>query len=158
MEAVGLSVRTKLFWNFVTGLFIGAFLFALAAQAESRSAPATASLDQQCAELVRECFGYGPEERTNCYYSSATHPFCEGTELGKLTFKRWTLSPAKMPGNEEAKALLGPQLVDQACLNNFDNQWFSNVIDSTLSAKAIAGLDSTLAECKRKIPVNLPRP
>ncbi len=150
-------MKSRIFWNFVTGIAIGIFLFALAAQAESKT-ERSVSFDQQCADLVRECFGYGKIERVNCFYSAATHPFCEGTELGKLTHKRWSFSPIKLPGNEEPAALLGPQLVDQDCLGKFDNQWFSNLIDNNLSSDALARLSTALFECKRELPDQLPRP
>ena len=84
----------------------------------------------QCATLVEACFAQSGIDQTNCFYSSAKHPFCEGTTLGKLTYKRWAMSPMKFPGNEEPPAFLGEQLVDADCISNFDTSWSSQILNN----------------------------
>lgn len=137
-------------------LFIFSMLFSwsvspLVLQASS------SELDSQCAELVKECFGYQQTERTNCFFSASTHPFCEGTELGKLTQKRWSMSPIKLP-NQDVPGFLGPQLVDGECISGFDNKWFSQMVDGALSSEQLTQLDTTLDACKKKDAPSLPRP
>lgn len=113
--------------------------------------------DSQCAGLVKECFAYDTNERANCFYSSSTHPFCEGTALGKLAYKRWSMSPVKLPMHD-APGLLGPQLIDGECISSFDNQWFGRIVDTSLSSDQLQKLESTLDSCKKKELPSLPRP
>jgi len=137
-----------------------ALAFALPAFAANKTAKISRPVDLQseCAELVEECFGYKENERANCFYSAATHPFCEGTDLGKLTYKRWSMSPVKLPGQVDAPAFLGPQLIDGSCIANFDNQWFGKIVDNKVSKEDITSLQSSLDNCRKESPAELPRP
>ncbi|RMG42615.1 MAG: hypothetical protein D6719_06070 [Candidatus Dadabacteria bacterium] len=112
----------------------------------------------QCSELIKECFVSSDTERTNCFYSSATHPFCEGTALGKLAFKRWAMSPDRSSGKQPPPALLGPQLVDKNCLMNFDNSWSSALVKGGLGQARIKSLDQKLESCRKEISIELTRP
>lgn len=109
----------------------------------------------KCGELIGECFGYDDPERGNCFYASATHPFCQATPLGDLSYNRWSLSPTKEPG---PPALLGPQLVDGTCISNFDSEWFGNLTAKHYSDELVEALAAKLESCKQKEPVELPRP
>ena len=129
---------------------LAALLFCFNAQADV-TAP-------QCAELIKECFAAEGVERSNCFFSSAKHPFCEGTKLGKLTYQRWIMSPVRPSGPEAAPEFLGPQLVDQHCLKNFDNTWLSKLIQPENLANNIAGLEKDLKSCTKEISHQLTRP
>lgn len=132
-------------------------LFAVNASAEVSASIANESAPQ-CAELVKECFASDGVERSNCFFSSAKHPFCEGTALGKLTYKRWIMSPVRPGGPEAAPEFLGPQLVDQLCLSNFDNTWMSKLIDPESLAQSVTGLEKELSKCTKEISDSLTRP
>ena len=138
-------------------LTVAALVFVSPLLAEVR-ANLDSDSDAQCAALVQECFGRENSERANCLYTASTHPFCEGTELGKLTYKRWEISPIRFAGQEEPPALLGPQFVDLECVANFDNRIYGLMVDNNLNTKQIAQLSKDLDSCKRKTPMELPRP
>lgn len=114
--------------------------------------------DGQCAAIVQECFGREDSERSNCLYTASTHADCDGTELGKLVHSRWEVSPIKFAGQEEPPALLGPQSVDLECVANFDNRLYGLMTNKKLDKKQISQLSKELEECRRKTPMELPRP
>jgi hypothetical protein len=71
---------------------------AFAAHSDLESPPTSDKESVQCISLIRECFSYHGFNRSNCFFTSATHPFCQGSELGSLAYRRWVLSP-----NEQRK-------------------------------------------------------
>ncbi|MCB0332870.1 MAG: hypothetical protein KDD55_05175 [Bdellovibrionales bacterium] len=130
---------------------------ALAAPVDS-SANAIYEASPQCAQLVKECFANEGTDRSNCLFSAAKHPFCEGTALGKLTYRRWMMSPVRPAGEETAPGFLGPQLVDQNCLTNFDNTLLSKLIQPETLSASIPTLDDSLSGCTKEISHQLTRP
>ena len=112
----------------------------------------------QCGSLVEPCFAQSGVDQANCFYSAAKHPFCEGTKIGKLTYKRWAMSPMKFPGNEKPPAFLGDQLVDADCIASFDTQWSSQIINSEVSVDSLNALETELDKCTKKLPDELLRP
>ena len=71
----------------------------LAAHNDSQVTQSGEKESVQCVSLMRECFSYHGYNRSNCFFTTATHPFCDGSELGSLAYRRWVLSP----GSESAK-------------------------------------------------------
>ncbi len=112
----------------------------------------------QCAELLKECHAKGDQERVNCFYSSAKHPFCEGSELGKLAYKRWIMSPVRNGGLQSAPALLGPAIIDQECLKSFDSLWLSKLIVPSTLSTSMTTLNSSLSKCTKELSEQLTRP
>lgn len=112
----------------------------------------------QCSELVKECFTKSDLHRTNCFFSSAKHPFCEGTSLGKLTYKRWAMSPVHPSADEAPPAFLGPRLVDHECLGKFDNQLSGILIGGNPLDEAFDKLNSNLDGCTKKLSNEMMRP
>ena len=139
------------------------FLFLASAAGADVTQTATDSIgpiepSQQCAQLVKECFASSGVERSNCFFSRAKHPFCEGTKLGKLTYRRWIMSPVRANGPESPSEFLGPHLVDQHCLSNFDNTWLSTLIEPEFLADDIDKLETALKSCTKEISHQLTRP
>lgn len=144
-------------------LFVPAALFLSAASAFAAS-PEQVALEsyeqpKQCAVLIQECFQDEGRERTDCFFSRSQHPFCNGTELGKLTYRRWIMSPVRAPGVDGGTpGFLGPQLVDQECLSNFDNLFVAALLEQDGLGESLQGLKGSLSECTRDISDSLTRP
>ena len=129
-----------------SALFFAAFWIALPV------APAH-SEDQRCVDLVKECFAYLKSDRDTCFKAVSKHSFCAGSLIAPLATKRWELSPLLPSGVEMGPAFLGPQLVDQACLANFDNTWSAALVQGNISADAVGTLTTTLSSCA-KVPAS----
>lgn len=114
--------------------------------------------DNHCNEMIKECFSLSGDNKLSCFYTAGKHAFCEGSDLGKLSLKRWSYGPTENGGQEEAPAFLGPQLVDQTCIANFDNQWSGLLVNGVLSTEITRVLSSSLDKCKRSISNELMRP
>jgi hypothetical protein len=144
---------------------LAAMLFGLAAflssgaQAEDNpSTPETQRFGSECIDLIKECFGYGASERSQCFYNSAKNGFCQGTQAGRLSFKRWAMSPNTTTEAESTLGLLGPQMVDKECIANFDNQWSSNLIKGDTSSETYSRLEARLDSCRHSPANEILRP
>lgn len=117
------------------------------------------SSDRQCADLVKECFAYSGNERSDCFHSAATHSFCTGSALGDLAMKRWSMSANQNPSLEQSPALLGPKVVDGSCVGNFDNNWSGALVKGDISADSTKRISETLNSCNRtEMPTDFMRP
>ena len=144
------------FWS--TLVLVTAICFVLSANGvyaeTSPDRPAAATQRQieltasQCPGLVKECFQKKGVAQANCFYSSWTHPFCEGAELGKVIQKRWSLS-TDVPVSEEALGLMGPALTDRKCVENCDNQWYADILQDKIASPDIEGANSCYTACRR---------
>ncbi len=114
----------------------------------------------QCARLVHGCFGENEgESRSNCLFSTSKHAFCQGTKLGKLIYRRWIMSPIRIGGvDEQVPGFLGPKLVDQDCLNNFDNFFVSSLVNGQELEVQLDSLSETLSACTSEISPEFSRP
>lgn len=114
----------------------------------------------QCARLVNECFGDNQENETaNCLFSSAKHPFCQGTSLGKITYQRWLMSPVRVAGiDDAAPSFLGPKLVDQECLEKFDTFFVSSLVKISELESMMSGMENKLKGCTKELSPELARP
>jgi hypothetical protein len=146
-------------------LIAASFFCAVSVNSEDADVPAAPEYDKsvqdsapQCANLIKECFAHGNTKRHNCFFSAATHPFCDGTDLGRLASKRWSMSPNRPGFTKDLRASLGPHIVDLECLKNFDNQWSSALIEGRTSTDNIQRLNKELNNCKREISNELVRP
>ncbi len=105
----------------------------------------------RCASLLKECFSYDGEERSECFHAAASHAFCLGQRIGEIAFKRWAASPDYIASPEgAAMPFLGPQLVDRACLSNFDNTFSSELIRGSPDLERIDWLSRRLDACFRE--------
>jgi len=112
----------------------------------------------QCVTLVKECFAHADLDRANCFFSSASHPFCKGTKLGKIAMRRFEIAPNRPSGSENAPGFLGPQLVNVTCLKSFDSQLSSQLMQRNFSHGSLSGLLKTLNSCNRNVEIDLTRP
>jgi len=131
--------------------FVAIILCAFNAQA--------ATSERQCADLIKECFAYSGNERSDCFHAAGGHSFCTGSALGDLAMKRWSMSPIQNPALEQSPAFLGPKVVDGECIRNFDNNWSGALVSGTFSVEANKNLVETLNSCNRaELPVDFTRP
>ena len=124
----------------------------------SLASPLVARADSRCTDLVKECFVYSGEERDTCFKTVTTHQFCSGSPTAALAAKRWGLSPLLPSGVDAAPAFLGPQLIDQACLANFDNSWSSALVNGSISDESMKKLTGILESCARVPASEVVRP
>ena len=106
--------------------------------------PAPAALTP-CLELIKKCFMRAGSEKAACFYSAAIDPACSENDSGRLAAKRAALDPRRGDNTSDA---LGPQLVDQQCLANFDAQWSSMLLKMAISSAALETLDASLERCR----------
>jgi hypothetical protein len=139
-------------------LFLALLLCSGASARAESNRNGIANPQKQCSEVLEECFGYAGSERSNCFYSAAHHPFCEGSRLGKIISKRWALSPTMIPGAENVPGFLGPQLVDAECLAGVDREWYGKILNQEISDESSIQIGARLDACVVKIPIELPRP
>jgi hypothetical protein len=116
-------------------LFIPAYLYAI-------------DEGEPCEELVRECFAKNGTKRDSCFFTVSKHPFCDGSELGRLTLHRWTTSASTVP--EGSRGLFGPAEFDQACVENCDSRWISSALHSETTPELIEEIHSCLESCRIK--------
>lgn len=136
-----------------------AFIFiALGTASAETKKIAAPTVNNRCVDLVKECFAYADDARSDCFHASGTHSFCNGTALGTLAMKRWSMSSVQNPSLESAPALLGPRLVDGDCVNNFDNKWSSELVKGDVSTDSVKALTASLDACNRQVPFDLMRP
>lgn len=126
--------------------------------AEGRPSADSTQDETSCLELVQECFAYASVERSQCFFAAASHSFCQGTQAGRITFRRWQMTPNQPLEEGSPYALLGPQIVDKSCLDNFDNLWSAQLIHGNLSRDTLARLESKLESCRRTPADQILRP
>lgn len=146
--------------------------FSLAAHSDVEAPPTSDKEPLQCISLIRECFSYHGFNRSNCFFTSATHPFCQGSELGSLAYRRWVLAPSEQGTSKEAaeamaqnqidqqssaQAFLGPQVVDPSCIKRSDEALESNLRIDTISIETVRKLTESLEKCKKDIGLELRR-
>lgn len=112
----------------------------------------------KCNDLVKECYAYNQDERSNCFYTAANHPFCANSKLGDLVAKRWSMAPATNLPSDSYDALVGPELVDRTCVENFDGSLSGMLVNSVISNESIKILTAQLESCRTAKQIDLSRP
>jgi len=118
----------------------------------------SAGSQNQCGELVKECFSSSGLSRSNCFYTAAKHPFCEGTEIGRLAYRRWTIAAGSSINGMTPPGLLGPNIYDEQCVSNCDTKWLSELVPGEVSAKSIENVSSCFEQCKQESNLEILRP
>ncbi len=113
---------------------------------------------RSCADTVKECFVSSHEDRSKCFLEASKGPSCTHTPLGDLTARRWAMLPSEPTGTEVAPSSTGPQLVDKLCVENFDNEWSSVLLQGPLTGEMLQKLNAKLASCVQVEQKNLLRP
>ena len=113
--------------------------------------------DRQCSELVRECFQNKGLKKSNCFYSTAKHPFCEGSDTGNLIYRRWTLAADTTVGDKVPPGFFGPSAYDSKCISDCDNQWFGMLLqENTIQTNKQVSV--CFDNCKVENPLEVLRP
>ena len=113
---------------------------------------------KQCASLVSECYAKSGLQQSNCLFTTSKHPFCAGSALGKLVYKRWSMSSVRPIGVDAPPAFLGPKIINQECVTNFDNMIVVVLLEKNIQQKAIQNLEAELQSCTKDISNKLTRP
>ena len=111
---------------------------------------------QTCGDIVKECFMHSGAKKANCFYTKSQQHVCETSDLGRLIFKRWSYSNSQ-PADAVGMALLGPQIMDQECLERFDLSLSTALLSENVPAK-YESFSEALDACSRETPQELARP
>ena len=133
-------------------------LLILAAMPAAAISSATSEPGVRCTNEVRECVIRAKDSQDRCFLEASTNPVCANNPLATLSAKRWAMTPSRPSGLEAAPAFLGPQLIDQACLENFDLELSSTLLRGEPSSDTVKQLEAKLLGCKRTVPNNIFRP
>jgi hypothetical protein len=162
--AIRMEIESRMIFNKTSATIFAVLSLSLAHAGDLRAeSPADQIVEpapmqaKQCNQIINECFAVDGFERASCFYSASSNPVCAGTELGKVAYKRWSMAPVKDAG-VDGPALLGPPLVDQACLVNFDESLKKAVGHGDADTDSVRGLSTALDSCKRDLQIDLSRP
>ena len=131
-------------------LFIAAFFSTQCIAADADKIKASFRMQQsqdQCLELLKDCFPLKDQEKNSCLKEASENIFCKGSKLSALTDKRWSYSALQTDN----------KLTDKSCLDNFDNLFSASIIRGEISAEEIKELTGNLNNCKRPSPIELNR-
>lgn len=113
---------------------------------------------QQCAASLQECFAMEGTAQANCLYSVSRHPFCHGTQLGRLIFKRWAISPFRLAETNDVTALNSSQRANQHCFAETDSFWAASISGGQLTEEILSSIGARLDACLEATQLQLPRP
>ena len=113
---------------------------------------------ERCTDLVKECFAYSGGERDTCFKAAAEHTFCEDTQAGSMAAQRGEFSLLNPDGKDVGPSFLGTQLIDPACLANFDTAWSGALIKGTPSTETYMTLATELQRCAHAPAADMIRP
>jgi hypothetical protein len=108
----------------------------------------SAAASNTCEELVTACFVSAPEARDECIQTSSTTEVCETSPIHTLVMKRAQFAPTNTL-SQEGPAFLGPQIVDQRCVAQFDTAWSAALVNGSTSKDSVASLSAALDRCAR---------
>ncbi len=104
---------------------------------------------ESCLDDVRQCLALTGGEKDHCFQSVAARPACSGSGVGRLAERRSQFSTSVPNGAEAGPSFLGPQLIDKACLANFDSAWSAALVKGSPSPETYASLTTSLDRCAR---------
>lgn len=116
----------------------------------------SATASSPCEELITTCFVSSPADRDECIQTAATTSICETSPLHPLVSKRAQFATIRdIP--QEGPAFLGPQIVDQRCLSQFDTTWSAALVNGSLSRESLSSLSAALDDCAKADSPALPQ-
>ena len=122
------------------------------------STPASALDTTECTELARGCLTRSKSAKDECFKNLSTSPLCVGSEMGDLIAKRARVSAAYPDSEDAGPGFLGPQILDQPCVDTFDTRLRLETMAGTLSSADISSLSRFLDRCVQPPSPNLYRP
>jgi hypothetical protein len=146
MSAVVRDLMKHTYYRTLTSALIATMLLSI----DSAVASST------CEELVTTCFVSSPEERDECIQTASATSTCETSALHALVSKRAQFATINdVP--QEGPAFLGPQIVDQRCLSQFDTTWSAALVNGSLSRESLSSLSAALEHCAKADAPALPQ-
>ncbi|RIL11576.1 MAG: hypothetical protein DCC75_02050 [Proteobacteria bacterium] len=139
-----------------TSIFVPALLMAVSAtnlHAENPTSKLAA-----CADQLKGCLILSGQQKSDCLFKFSSNETCKNSSWGKIADKRWQFEPGFGNDMESAPALLGPQLVNKECLQNFDNQLSAELIRGEPARSTLSRLDKQLDNCAASSVDELLRP
>lgn len=112
----------------------------------------------ECTESARACLSRSKSSKDECFRHFSGSPLCVGSELGDLIAKRARVSSAYPDDEEAGPGFLGPQILDQSCVDTFDTRLRMGVIAGPPSTTEIAALSRFLDRCVQPPSPQLFRP
>ena len=143
---------------YITALFVFALcgVEAHTEQLKSSFHPAP-SLDA-CKEILIECITLTDTvSKNNCIKETAEHLFCKGSHLGQLAYARWSISSYNSPKKNGDYTTNDLHLLDQSCLENFDNLFSARLLHGNLIRADASAMVNLLNSCKKEEPMDLNR-
>lgn len=120
--------------------------------------PAFAADEDECSLMVRGCLSRPSNTRDVCFESASATPACIGSLVGEIAAKRSHFAPLSPGSEDEGPAFLGPQVVDKACIESFDQQLELALDQGPLNTEKRRTLSSQLDRCTQMAPSDLYRP
>ena len=115
-----------------------------------------------CVDLVKECFAYGTEARSECFYRSSNHSSCRGSTLSEIVLKRWALTPSEAAPDNHTLNFVGTQLMNNDCVEQFDSRLSSWIVQAsdvtTRNDSELKELSNFLSSCDSPDAASLSRP
>lgn len=110
-----------------------------------------------CAIQLKSCFALKGIQKSNCFYTTARLPTCQGSKIGKLALERWSLAVDSTGGGEIPPGLLGPadEIIDSACVENCDTKWLSLILAGNFQSDQV---ESCYDSCRVSDNLNLLQP
>ena len=120
--------------------------------------PASAFDTIECTEMARACLSRSTSAKDACFRSVSASPVCVGSEMGDLIAKRARISSAYPDSEDAGPGFLGPQILDQSCVDAFDTRLRLGLAVGTPSADDVSVLSRFLDRCVQPPSPNLYRP
>lgn len=115
-----------------------------------------AAASSTCEDLITTCFVSAPEDRDECIQTASAASVCETASIHALVMKRAQFATIKQVP-QEGPAFLGPQIIDQRCLAQFDTTWSAALVNGSISNESLASLSTTLDTCAKGEARGLPQ-
>lgn len=115
-----------------------------------------AAASSTCEELVTTCFVSAPEERDECIQAASATSECESSSIHTLVTKRAQFATITQ-APQDGPAFLGPQIVNQRCLTQFDSTWSAALVNGSISKESASSLSEALDACAKSEAPALPQ-
>jgi hypothetical protein len=103
---------------------------------------------RRCADLITPCLSLSQQQRSSCLFEVALDSHCEGSELGRLAFRRWA-NEANGEGDVDVTDATTQAIDDDAsCIDRFDARLEERLRSGHLSSSEIVQLSGSLEGCR----------
>jgi hypothetical protein len=103
---------------------------------------------RRCADLITPCLSLSQQQRSSCLFEVALDSHCEGSELGRLAFRRWA-NEASGEGDVDVTDVTAQTTDDESsCIDKFDARFEERLRSGHLSSSEIVQLSGSLEGCR----------